>query len=244
MKPKKSGGPSFFHGAQDAKRSTTTASSMDHTYAGAEASSSNGTLQENQVRLKNALTGPLLPFHTHLFVNKAMHKPLINSVLATDPAQFNKLTSELDVNDDRDYEILKEAMILAAFSGAKAVIQELKKHSITLDSEILNVALLSGRFAGRDFDYFTSSGVEPTYNSIRYAILSGNAQAVSEVFVRNPTLKPAAEHLAAVSAAGNDQMLEILKNQGMTIPHGFNLDLTDHMDEVETEEYKDSPVRM
>ena len=140
----------------------------------------------------------LLPMHRLLFAQNETNKPLIKTIVEDNRDAFESKIAGLDINKDHYYEVLKELFILAALLGAKNVLSKLKPLDITVDSEILNMALWSGDFEGAELDYFMNHA-SPTYNSIRHAILSANINVLAQVFEKNPRLKSNSEHLIAVN---------------------------------------------
>lgn len=168
-----------------------------------------------QTRLDSAKKGSLLPMHTLLFAQKIPNYPLIKTVVEDNKGAFETAIADLDPNKDHDYEVLKELFILSALLGSKNVLSKLKQFDITVDSEILNMALWSGDFEGAELDYFMNH-VSPTYNSIRHAISSGNINVLAQVFEKNPRLKANSEHLTAVdgltkTVIEKNQMISLLQ---------------------------------
>ncbi len=206
------------------KVSTTRAPTARETSSEASAEAPS-VVEVRRKRLKNALKSSLLPTHTLLFASNDSHKDLLETLLTDNKELFKEKITALDTKKDEDYEVLKELLILTALLGAKDVLTELKKLDITVDSEVLNMAIWSGEFEGNDLKYFTDKAT-PTYNSIRHAILSGRANVLEQILNENPHLKPNPEHVRAVDtvkiAAEKAQMQTLLTRYGVQVNSSAN----------------------
>jgi len=151
------------------------------------------TYKERNDRLNNALKSSLLPMHTYQFASQ--NKELLNTLLKDDLVAFHKQTATLIM--PKDYEKLKELFTLSALLGSKKIISRMKQDPIKVDAEILNMALWSGEFEGKELDYFIAQQ-KPSYNSLRYAMLSANVIVLAQVFASNPQLKVQTELFTAL----------------------------------------------
>ncbi len=79
------------------------------------------------------------------------------------------------------------------------------------------MALLSGKFVGEQLLTMTNM-IHPTYNSIRYAIKSGNEDVVEALFNKHG-LVPKSEHLVAAASTGNAKLFDLIIKQGV-VPSG------------------------
>ncbi|RUR12797.1 hypothetical protein [Legionella sp. km772] len=241
----------FFSEPRSTAATQASSGTADSTMDIAESAPETGTealrnIATYDLRLKNALKGSLLPMHTHFFVKNDANKSFVHALLEDNQAAFSNLTRNLDSDNDKHYEILKECLILAALLGSKKVLSKLKEFNITMDSEVLNMALWSGDFEGPELNYFLAE-VAPTYNSIRHAILSANPQVLAQVFQAKPSLKANSELLGAVSgsamsAADKTRMVELLQAHGLSTSSSQEKSALEHIEHEA--EHKSSPFSL
>lgn len=215
--------PSFFSGNSEKASSATAGATVPSSVALDNFSSADRLFEINQQHLNEAKLSPLFPWHTFDFMSSHTYKELIDIVLHDDVEQFKTNTYGLNSDQDHDYQVLKELLIITALMGSKKVLEELVRFNIKMDTEILNMALWSGKFTGDELNYFKKDKVIPTYNSIRFAILSGNEKVLGELLENHPSLNPTSEHLRAVASVGNERMLDMLKAKGVDVPYNFSL---------------------
>ena len=160
-------------------------------------------------RLEKLKLGTLLPMHTKLYIDTIGLNSMMISLIDDNINLFAKMLNE----KIHTHEEIKELQILATFFGSKKVLHYLyEEHAPSIDSEVLNVALLSGELASEELDYLASHSM-PTYNSIRYAIKSENLDTVKALLERFP-LKPTSEHLVAAASTGNLGIFNFIVSKG------------------------------
>ncbi|KTD62366.1 hypothetical protein [Legionella shakespearei] len=166
--------------------------------------------------LRHLTSSSLSSIHTRLFIERiGWGSDLLNSVINDDVVLFAKESNKCSPDD------LKELQLIAAFFSAKNVLSELHDNrGRILNIETLNIALLSGSYIGDALNQFVNDQVRPTYNSIRYAIRSGQVDVLRDVLDRY-NLKPGNEHLIGAALIGNNAMLLELINRGAVPEHDF-----------------------
>lgn len=160
-------------------------------------------------RLEKLKVGTLLPMHTKLYIDTIGLNGLMICLIDDNLLLFAKMLNEKIYTHDE----IKELQILATFFGSKKVLQYLyDEHEPSIDSEVLNIALLSGELANEELDRLASHSM-PTYNSIRYAIKSENLNTV-KALLEKFDLKPASEHLVAAASTGSMDIFNFLVSKG------------------------------
>ena len=160
-------------------------------------------------RLEKLKVGTLLPMHTKLYIDRTGLNSLMICLIDDNMPLLAKMLNEKVYTHDE----IKELQILATFFASKKVLQYIyDEHEPSIDSEVLNVALLSGELTSEELDYLASHSM-PTYNSIRYAIKSENLDTVKALLERF-ALKPTSEHLVAAASIGNLRIFDLLISKG------------------------------
>jgi len=164
--------------------------------------------------LKHELKGSLFPMHTKLFVERIGVEGDFVKAIIGDEVNSVKTKSATMTRDD-----LKELLLLAAFMGANQVFKEIKEsQGFTLDEDIVNTALLSGRLdpdviKGLVHDFHAG------YGSIRFAIKSDKIQIVDDLMGENDHLHFGDEHLTQAVAQGNTDIFDRIMESGV-MPKG------------------------
>ncbi|MCH9757311.1 MAG: hypothetical protein K0U37_09005 [Gammaproteobacteria bacterium] len=167
--------------------------------------------------------GSLLPIHTLLFVEKIGFNQLFLAVLDDNIVLLEARLADKEYTHDE----CKELSILAALFGSQRVFEMLSaEHAFEIDTEVLNMAIVSGQYAGDGLAYFTNA-CQPTYNAIRYAIRSENVD-VLRALLDEHHLQASPEHLTVAASTSDGKMFELLIDKGLVPTGQFVLQAAEH----------------
>ncbi|MGL5743471.1 MAG: hypothetical protein ACRCXC_13570 [Legionella sp.] len=160
--------------------------------------------------IKMDMRGTLFPMHSKQFINNnGFNGPLLHLV----NGYKDKFYSQLQ-QGNYSTEELKELQIFAAYLGHKDVVDRFcSNYGFIVDSEVLNLALLSGKMTAAELSDLTNACV-PTYASIRYAVFAGQVDPLRQLIGQHH-LRHTADHLAVAAGAGNADMFTFLINMGI-----------------------------